>query len=217
MLRDRLSVVKVGGSLFDHPGLGPGLRAWLAEEERRSPGRRLLVPGGGDLAEHIRDYHYMHRASEEACHWMAIQAMAINARLLKELLPGASEIHDPRSWPTGFRIGVLNALAFCAADDIQPGALGHTWRVTSDAIAARVAELVEGTSLVLLKSTDLPPDFSWSDAAAYGLVDPTFGAVVARANLYVHWINFRSYLGEPSGPLPSSPPASGGERWGKGG
>jgi aspartokinase-like uncharacterized kinase len=198
MLRIPVSVVKVGGSLLDHPGLGPGLRAWLAEEERRFFCCRLIVPGGGELAERIRNYHRVHGASEEACHWMAIQAMAINARLLKELLPGAVEVHHPKFRPNWSKLGVLNATAFCSFDDTHPGALGHTWRVTSDAIAARVAEVGDALGMHLLKSTDLPPDISWDEAAERGLVDPTFGEVVARAKLFVHWVNFRSYLGEPS-------------------
>ena len=39
-------VVKVGGSLFDLPDLGPRLRAFLASLADED---RLLVPGGGSL------------------------------------------------------------------------------------------------------------------------------------------------------------------------
>ena len=45
-------VVKVGGSLFDHPRLGPGLRAYL---DSLAPADVLLVPGGGPVAGAVRE------------------------------------------------------------------------------------------------------------------------------------------------------------------
>jgi hypothetical protein len=89
-------------------------------------------------------------------------------------------------------MGVLDPHAFCLTDEGRPGSLPHTWAATSDAIAARVAE-VAGADLVLLKSTDLPTAMSWSEAAAAGLVDQTFDTVVRRAGLRVTWINLRSF------------------------
>jgi hypothetical protein len=65
--------------------------------------------------------------------------------------------------------------------------------VTSDSIAARVAEVV-GADLVLLKSVDLPAGLSWEVAAAGGLVDATFGSIVARAGLQLRWVNLRRSL-----------------------
>ncbi len=44
-------VVKVGGSLFDHPALGPGLRDFL---QTLAPNEVLLVPGGGPVADAVR-------------------------------------------------------------------------------------------------------------------------------------------------------------------
>ena len=43
-------VVKVGGSLFDHPRLASGLRAYL---HSLAPQEVLLVPGGGPFAEAV--------------------------------------------------------------------------------------------------------------------------------------------------------------------
>ena len=54
-------VVKVGGSLFDHPQLGPGLRAYL---DSLTPARVLLVPGGGDFADSVR------KLDRQVWHWM---------------------------------------------------------------------------------------------------------------------------------------------------
>lgn len=171
-----LVVVKVGGSLFDHPALGPALRRWLAEQP---PARYLFVPGGGALAETIRDYHRNHGVDQKTCHWMAIQTMSINARLLESLVPGAE---------------ALDAMRFCREDESRPGALPHDWRVTSDAIAARVAEVMNAKRLVLLKSVDLHETMNWLDASREGLVDAIFPEIVERSDLLVRWVHFRRLL-----------------------
>ena len=180
-------VVKVGGSLFDHPALGPGLRKWLNEQSRRA--HHLFVPGGGALADLIRNYHRLHGASEDNCHWMAIQTMAINARLLRSFIPDCVEVDHPSNLS-----GVLNGFHFCLNDQCTQGALPHDWRVTSDSIAARACELTATRSLVLLKSTDLPEGIEWEEAAKRGLVDAMFPEIVRRAELSVDWINFRTSL-----------------------
>src|SRR5262249_50947889 len=83
---DMKVVVKVGGSLYDLPGLGARLRAWL----ERLPSREvLLVPGGGPAADVVRDLDRLHRLGEEAAHWLALRALSVNARFLAALLPGA--------------------------------------------------------------------------------------------------------------------------------
>ncbi len=55
-------VVKVGGSLFDLPDLGPRLVQFLA----RLPTREIiLVPGGGPIADLIRKFDQLHGLGEE--------------------------------------------------------------------------------------------------------------------------------------------------------
>lgn len=54
---DGLVVVKVGGSLFDLPDLGPRLRAWLKTLRTADV---LLVPGGGPTADVVRSLDRAH-------------------------------------------------------------------------------------------------------------------------------------------------------------
>jgi aspartokinase-like uncharacterized kinase len=146
----------------------------------------LLVPGGGAGADVIRHLDRLHGLGEEAAHWLALRVLTLNADLLAALLETRVV---PRPVAAG-GVTVLDPHAFCLADVGRPDALGHTWNATSDAVAARVAE-VTGADLVLLKSADLPAGMTWPGAAAAGLVDPTFAAVVGRANLRVSWVNLR--------------------------
>jgi aspartokinase-like uncharacterized kinase len=176
------TVAKVGGSLFDLPDLRHRLTAWASSRS----GTVLLVPGGGDGADVIRRLDRVHGLGEEAAHWLALRVLAVNAAFLGALL----EIALVPGPPAASGLTVLDPYAFCRFDEGRPGALEHAWTATSDAIAARVAE-VAGGNLVMLKSTNLPDGLSWPDAATAGLVDGTFATVVRRANLGVAWVNLR--------------------------
>jgi len=177
-----LTVAKVGGSLYDLPDLRDRLRAWLAG----SAGRVLLIPGGGAAVDVVRQLDRVHGLGEEAAHWLALRVLTANAHFLGRLI-GAPVVQSAGEDP----VSVLDPYAFCLADEERAGALPHVWDATSDAVAGRVAELAPA-DLVLLKSTDLPPGISWSEAAATGLVDETLDSVVRRSGLRVAWVNLRS-------------------------
>src|SRR5262249_17943390 len=149
-------VVKVGGSLFDHPRLGPGLRAYL---DSLGPARALLVPGGGIVADAVRQLDRVHNLGEEASHWIALRAMEVTGEFLARLIGDESP-----------RIAIRGL-------DFQD--LPHSWAVTSDSIAARAAVVYGAERLVLLKSVDVPPGTPWEAAAERGWVDPHFPHVVA--------------------------------------
>jgi aspartokinase-like uncharacterized kinase len=190
-------VVKVGGSLFDHPHLGPGLRQWLAGLGAE---RVLLVPGGGPVADAVRQLDTAHRLGEEKAHWLALTSLWVTAALLRDLLPGAEYGCHPDAdrfdlLPAG-TVRILDAHMFCQVDD----ALLHTWAVTTDSIAARAAVVFGASCLILLKSTDIPPGTPWDEAARRGWVDPHFPKVVAGHGLRVEAVNFRRWLDDHSAP-----------------
>jgi len=180
-----LIVVKVGGSLYDHPRLGPGLRAYL--DALRSP--VLLVPGGGAFADAVRLLDRTHRLGDEAAHWVALRTLTVAAEFLTRAvgaLAGAS------------RLTVVDAYRFAVEDEARPDHLPHSWDVTSDSIAARVAVVSRAGRLVLLKSADVPPGTPWAEAARRGWVDPHFPKVVAGHDLHIEAVNFRRHLDERS-------------------
>jgi aspartokinase-like uncharacterized kinase len=192
-----LVVVKVGGSLFDLPDLGPRLRAWLA---RLSAAEVLLVPGGGPTADVVRDLDRRHALGEEASHWLALRALTVNAHFLQALLPGVVIVPQPRACGT---LSVLDPYAFVRADEGRPGCLPHCWQVTSDSVAARAAVVGQARRLVLLKSATLPQGMAWNEAGQCGLVDGAFAGVLEQAAepLRVSAVNFR---GQPGSPAPDS-------------
>jgi aspartokinase-like uncharacterized kinase len=193
-----IAVVKVGGSLFDLADLGPRLRHWLAEQ--LAGNRIVVVPGGGPLVDAIRQLDRRHGLGEEISHWLALRALSVNAHFLASLLPAALVTDDVgelgRTWAKD-RLPILDVHEFARADERSHGHLPHRWSVTSDALAARVAVVLQARHLVLLKSTTIPPDMDWREAGGLGMVDALFAEVLhdAPADLYVRAVNLRKEEG----------------------
>jgi aspartokinase-like uncharacterized kinase len=194
-------VVKVGGSLFDWPELGPRLEQWL---RALSPARILLVPGGGAIVDVVRDLDRCHGLGEEAAHWLALRALTLNAHFLATVLASlrATVVADfqqcQRAW-TGEELPIVDAFEFARMDESQPDHLPHLWSSSSDSVAATVAVRIKAQRLVLLKSREVPKGNEWMKPA-FGLVDPIFASVINQAitaglDSEVLAINFRDGQG----------------------
>ncbi len=169
-------VVKVGGSLFDHPALGTGLREYAAS---LAPKPVLFVPGGGSLADAVRELDRTHHLGEEVSHWLALRTLGVTAELLRRLV---DSLH------------ILDPFTFAREDESRSGALPHTWSVTTDSIAARAALVLGAERLILLKSTDIPPEMPWEVAAERGWVDAHFPQIAATLPCPIVSVNFRQEL-----------------------
>jgi aspartokinase-like uncharacterized kinase len=193
------TVVKVGGSLLAWPGLRDRLTAWLDAQASRAV---VLVPGGGAGADVVRALDRTHSLGDEAAHWLAVRAMGLNAHVLAALLPRARVLTCPAELPAAWADGVvpvLDCLPLLLEDEARPGRLPHSWAVTSDAIAARVAVLLGAQRLVLLKSVTVPPGTDWQTAARQGLVDDVFPLIVAQARMEVTAVNLHDFASACNG------------------
>ncbi len=190
-------VVKVGGSLYDLPDLGLRLDAYLSSLLVR---RVLIVPGGGRSADMVRDWDRQHHLGEEKSHWLALRALSLCAHFLADLLPRAGVVERMGQCGNLWRITsipVLDPYPLAVADDGHPEHLPHSWEVTSDSLAARVAVLSGAPRLVLLKSQALPPGIDWSEASNLGYVDPFFPRAL-DGSFEIDFVNLR--VGQPGGP-----------------
>jgi aspartokinase-like uncharacterized kinase len=188
-----LTVVKVGGSLYDLPDLRT--RLWRFVDA--VPGEAVLVPGGGPTADAVRELDYWQNLGEETAHWLALSALSLNAAFLETLLVPAClvfGVQDSRGRGPGV-VPVLDPQRFVQADEASPDHLPHSWDVTSDSVAARFALVSGARSLLLLKSVTVPPDMSWAEASQLGFVDAMFPRLIERAGprLRVEAINFREW------------------------
>jgi aspartokinase-like uncharacterized kinase len=169
-----LTVVKVGGGVGDDAL--PGLCAALGELGRRHP--LLVVPGGARFADAVRDADRRFGLSADAAHRMAILGMEQFGWLLSELIPGTRVL-----LPAGLPLE----------------GLPRSWQVTSDSIAAWVADRVGAERLVLVKGVDgLYADWPRGDPIAdltaaelaalrLGGVDEHLPAVLANAR-FETWV-----------------------------
>jgi aspartokinase-like uncharacterized kinase len=193
------AVVKVGGSLYELPGLATRLQEWLVAEWNSGFGV-VLVPGGGATADVVRDLDRRHGLGEDKSHWLALRALTVNAHFLAWLLPYAYVIGDlpecGAAWRSG-HVPVLDPHEFARADEGRAGRLPRTWAATSDSLAARVAVVTGARHLVLLKSVTIPAGVDWTEAGRLGLVDDLFAGVLrqAPADLEVTAVNLRAWPG----------------------
>lgn len=177
-------VVKVGGSLFDWPELPARLRAWIREQRDE---RLLLIAGGGPFADAIRQADARWNLGAEASHWLAVDAMGLAARLLKTLLPEADyvaaweDVRHSQDSAAGKRVVILDVKDFLRNHEshLPPQPLPRDWSVTSDSIAARVAQASGARRLTVLKSR-MPPAATLAELAQSGYVDEHFPSVAAQ-------------------------------------
>jgi 5-(aminomethyl)-3-furanmethanol phosphate kinase len=145
-----LTCVKIGGGLCREAG-DDALRALcgtLGELGERHP--LLVVPGGADFADAVRDADRRFRLSAATSHRMAILGMEQFGWLLSELIPRAVRCTDlarARSLAPGMTAVLLPA-------GLPLDALPASWQVTADSIAAWVADQVGAGRLVLVKEVD---------------------------------------------------------------
>jgi aspartokinase-like uncharacterized kinase len=169
----RPTVLKLGGSLLDLPGLRDKLRAVLAAFPRPA-----LLVGGGGTTDVVRAMDKCHGLGEETSHWLATRGLTLNGHIVAALLGESVVVADRAAMSAAWAIGktpVLDALAFLEEDErtsIAP--LPHTWSATSDSVGARIARLLGADTYVLIKSTPLPTGVDAAEAARRGIVDEWF-------------------------------------------
>lgn len=105
----------------------------------------LVIPGGGPMANLVRDLFLRMCISEEAAHWMAILAMEQYAYILADGTGAGLTMNIKRS----DSLEVL--LPYHALLENDEG-LGHSWDYTSDSVAAIAAARLDAD---FIKVTDV--------------------------------------------------------------
>jgi 5-(aminomethyl)-3-furanmethanol phosphate kinase len=173
-------VVKIGGSLSHDPAL----REWLTQLWEVGGGRVVIVPGGGDFADAVRQYQHEWRFDDLAAHNMCLLAMAQYAILMQGVVPelvlASNEDRIRRALRDG-RVAV-----WIPTDLMRTTADGMTnWDTTSDSLAAWLSTSLNAERLMIVKSCAVASDASVEALAASGVVDARFPAYVRDANYVV--------------------------------
>jgi 5-(aminomethyl)-3-furanmethanol phosphate kinase len=171
-------VIKLGGSLAES-----GRLASIVEIVTAARIPVAVVPGGGTFADAVRVAQADLGFNDAVAHHLAILAMHQTAHMLAGLharfVPVETMAAIKRVLADG-RIPVWLPWKLSARDTTIPA----DWSVTSDGLAARLAERLGRAPVVLMKSCTVPPGAALDRLALAEAVDPTFVAIVERAKLF---------------------------------
>jgi aspartokinase-like uncharacterized kinase len=177
-------VVKIGGSL----SRDPLLERWLRELSDLGGGRVLIVPGGGGFADQVREHQAVWGFDDVAAHNMAVLAMAQHALLMqgvcRSLVVAATEAQIRHAMHRG-RVAVWAPLGMMR----QETSLLTSWDVTSDSLAAWLANRLNAERLLLVKSCAIEPGREIAQHMADGLLDRRFVEFTRDASYPVELVN----------------------------
>lgn len=161
-------VVRLGGSHASSPLLRPWLRAIEA-----TPGRVVLVPGGGPFADAARIAQTAMGFDDLAAHHMGLLAMtqygvalaALGARFIQaDTLTGLDAVLAEG------RIPVWSPWPLLRDDTTIPA----SWDVTSDSLALWLARAIRARRVLLIKHVTPPRAATAVDLVAQGVLDAAF-------------------------------------------
>jgi 5-(aminomethyl)-3-furanmethanol phosphate kinase len=162
-------VFKLGGSLSDTNSL----KIWLRMLAERGAGKAVIVPGGGAFADTVRAQQSQLRFDDRSAHRMALLAMAQYGYALCALEPRLSAARNVDA--------VRGALArqqipvWLPFDLLETRAdVEESWRMSSDSLAAWLAQQIDARHLVLVKNIAIERGAQMAALAVAGVVDQLF-------------------------------------------
>ncbi|MBN1455963.1 MAG: amino acid kinase [Methanomicrobia archaeon] len=141
-------ILKLGGSLLAN---GRELMQFLGEYAERTARQMVIIPGGGPFAESVRELQNRWGVSDDTAHWMAVLAMHQYGLFLADGAPETpvlDQLEDVHATGTG--LCILLPYHILRADNTLP----HTWKVTSDTIAAFIAHKLGETTFIKITDVD---------------------------------------------------------------
>lgn len=138
-------VLKIGGSLIEYAHNLLKKLCYL-DYSAREPESIIIVPGGGIFANTVRDVSQKYNIFPDSAHWMAILAMEQYGFYLADL--GKIKIIDDLDNIKEKSMSILLPYKLLKKND----ELEHSWKVTSDTIAAWIAKKLKAR---LIKATDV--------------------------------------------------------------
>ena len=196
-------IVKLGGSLLNNAATVERVRCWLATKRNRETKVEretnveatsnyapswLVVVGGGEEVNRLRDQFPSATSNDEVLHWRAIEIMSHNARQISSqfdvpLVDSVASVSDSANGASSKEcdsVRIFDPLHWLRTTWQGP----CDWSVTSDSIAVALATAIGCEAVILLKSSlnGLNARCSIEQLCASGIVDAYFREA---ANQYV--------------------------------
>ncbi|QSN63202.1 aspartate kinase [Caballeronia sp. M1242] len=173
-------VIKIGGSLSHDPVL----REWLTRLWELGGGRVVIVPGGGDFADAVRQYQREWRFDDLAAHNMCLLAMTQYAILMQGVLPELVLASNEERIRRALRDGQVAVWVPTDLMRTTPDSMTN-WDTTSDSLAAWLSTTLNAERLMIVKSCAIEAHAPLEALAASGIIDRRFPAYVKDANYLV--------------------------------
>ena len=141
-----MKIIKLGGSLQEK---GREIIRFLSDYAEKNAHTFIIIPGGGHFVKRIKELSEQEVISDDAAHWMAVLGMHQYGFYLADG-SGIEIVESMEELRNVVHICLLLPYNLLKGDDSLP----HTWNVTSDTIAAFVANKVGETSFIKLTDVD---------------------------------------------------------------
>jgi aspartokinase-like uncharacterized kinase len=178
-------VVKLGGSLAESDAL---IKCLNSVEQNYQRGEVVIVPGGGAFADQVRLAQQHWQLDDQTAHRMAILAMQQMALLFKGLKSHfaiAGSLTDIHIQLNQQKIVIWSP----DITELDNAGIQATWDITSDSLAAWLAEILSAEELILVKSAIIDPVLSLQELAEKNIVDIAFCDFVARSSFKINIVN----------------------------
>jgi 5-(aminomethyl)-3-furanmethanol phosphate kinase len=145
------TVIKIGGSLALHPEKLKVLCIKLGELSKKH--RLIVIPGGGEFSDVVRDLDKRFSLSVSVSHRMAILGMDEYGLLLSDLIPNSTivnKLEELEIFLSSSRLPIFLPSNLLLRED----SLENSWDVTSDSITVYFASLLMVKKIVLITDVD---------------------------------------------------------------
>ncbi len=151
-MKHDIAIFKIGGKILDNSKDLINTIAQLTQlYEDQIIKKILLIPGGGILANFIRELYYEFQIDDDFAHWMAIYSMNYNGVVLNKKFPHLNSIENlDQLKKEGSYFSIFLPYKYLKNNDELP----HSWSVTSDSIALYMAYKLGMNECFLLKDVD---------------------------------------------------------------
>jgi 5-(aminomethyl)-3-furanmethanol phosphate kinase len=177
-------VIKLGGSLA---GANTLLHCLNRIEQQYQDNTVVIVTGGGMFADQVRIAQQHWQFNDECAHAMALLAMQQMAWLVKGLKTDFELAHSVGAIQQyhGQKILIWSP----DIEELNNAGIPATWDITSDSLAAWIANSLSADELILIKSAIIDDTLGLAQLAERGIIDNAFCDSVANSRFTIRVIN----------------------------
>ena len=182
-------VVKLGGSLSKSDAL---IKSLNSIEQNYADQAVVIVPGGGAFADQVRLAQQRWQFDDNTAHRMAVLAMQQMALLIKGLKDDYSIACSVTDIPIQLQ---WQKIVVWSPDivELDNAAIRASWDITSDSLAAWLAEAISASQLILVKSAIIDENLSLQQLAEQAVVDKGFCDFVSQRTFKIRVINQQNF------------------------